>query len=337
MKKLKRSWENNQLLIYRKENMTKITKLSNIIIGQEYEANIVIDKILSEGDSSTRKPISFSCRIEESGSILKLSSWQYSDLELYKKLIETHTICELTFFSKMYKDVPSFSVVRLLETEKVSNLPVKNIKQEYFKKEITDLVNLVKDKDYKNLLTKLVLNNANYFEWPAAYSVHHAFPGGLALHSFSVTEISLKIAETYSYSNIDKDIIITGALLHDIGKLKEYTSSGNFSFAGTFLSHLVIGIEMIDDACKELNINSDDNKILFIKHIIASHHGKLEFGSPVPPKTIEAQIISQADNADSKIESIQEALELSTDNEKEIFTAPIKALENSKVYIPRKK
>ena len=315
----------------------KISNTAGIQPYEKYEADIVIDRIDREGDAESKKPIILNCRFEQSGNNLRLTTWEYGALENFKKIVENHHVCNISFTAKIYNESISFNLSTYRDTGKITKLESKEISVNFYESEINKMIEMVKNNNYKKLLKDLI--TSDFYVWPAAYSVHHAFAGGLALHSYSVAKTSMYISDVYKNSNIDMDVLITGSLLHDIGKLLEYTKTGKITMKGQLFSHIVLGIEMIDKSCEKLNINQDGDDILKLKHIIASHHGKLEFGSPITPKTIEAFIVSQADNGDSKIEAIQEAFDASDNsylNEEE-FTGPIKALEGGKVLLPKKK
>ena len=140
---------------------------------------------------------------------------------------------------------------------------------------------------------------------PAAKKMHHAYIGGLLEHTLSMATLAEKIAG--HYSGIDRDLLITGAILHDIGKTREleYTFKIDYSDQGRLLSHIVIGLEMV--ANKLVNINDfPEEQELLLKHMIVSHHGTQEFGSPEPPKTIEAVLLNYIDEMDSKVKGIRD-------------------------------
>lgn len=313
----------------------KISNTVSIQPYEKYEADIVLDRIEHEGVPESKKPIILNCRFEQTGKVFKLTTWEYSSLNNFKKLVDNHHICNISFTAKIYNDIISFNLNTYKDTGKDSKLEVKNLSTDFYENEIKKMISNVSNEKYKKILEKMIVGD--FYVWPAAYSMHHAFPGGLALHSYSVTRIALTTAETYSYSKINKDLLITGSLLHDIGKLKEYSQNGNTTINGNLIAHLVLGIEMINDTCRELNIDPNDEDIVLLKHIILSHHGKYEYGSPVLPKSIEAYIISQADNTDSKVEAIEEAFE-NNDNgffNEDAFTQPIKAMEGRKFLLPK--
>jgi len=149
---------------------------------------------------------------------------------------------------------------------------------------------------------------------PAAKKMHHAYIGGLLEHTLSMTTLADKIAG--HYSGINRDLLIAGAILHDIGKTKEleYTLNLDYSDEGRFLSHIVIGLEMIQAKLAQIEDFPDQLELL-LKHMIVSHHGTREFGSPEPPKTVEAVLLNYIDEMDSKVKGIRDFIASEDPNE----------------------
>ena len=141
----------------------------------------------------------------------------------------------------------------------------------------------------------------------AAKSVHHGFIGGLLEHTLSVTRLCDNAAKHYPFLN--RDLLISGAMLHDIGKTRELSAfpQNDYTDAGQLLGHIIIGSQMVEehmaaiDGCPERLHNE-------LIHLILSHHGELEFGSPKKPALIEAMVLSMMDNLDAKVETMYEAL-----------------------------
>ncbi|MBF0120210.1 MAG: HD domain-containing protein [Desulfobacterales bacterium] len=159
---------------------------------------------------------------------------------------------------------------------------------------------------------------------PAAKRMHHAYLGGLLEHSLSTALLAEKIAG--HYSGIDLDLLLTAAILHDIGKIREfeYQFTIGYSDEGRLLSHIIIGIQMIDEKIRQVENFSDEHAIL-LRHMIISHHGTREYGSPEPPKTIEAVLLNYIDEIDSKVNGIREFI--AQDNSNENWTSYHKVLE----------
>jgi 3'-5' exoribonuclease len=146
---------------------------------------------------------------------------------------------------------------------------------------------------------------AAYCRAPAAKLMHHAYIGGLLEHSLSMAVLSEMIAG--HYSGVDRDLLLAGVILHDVGKTRElaYSNRIDYTDEGRLLSHIVIGLSMLDEKLKQLPDFPQDQARL-LKHMIISHHGAREFGSPEPPKTIEAVLLNYIDEMDSRVNSIRE-------------------------------
>ncbi|MDH7507020.1 MAG: HD domain-containing protein [Candidatus Thermoplasmatota archaeon] len=161
----------------------------------------------------------------------------------------------------------------------------------------------------------------NYCHSPSAITHHHNYVGGNLEHTIGVLRLCKNICEMYE--GINKDLVITGAILHDIGKLKEYETKAAIEKTdeGNFIGHIVLGDRWVREKISQLKDKGKDfEKELEDKlcHIILSHHGKYEFGSPRMPKTIEAVVVHAADFMDSQvknfIQNIQEGRRISEDD-----------------------
>jgi 3'-5' exoribonuclease len=159
---------------------------------------------------------------------------------------------------------------------------------------------------------------------PAAKKMHHAYIGGLLEHTLSMAILADKIAG--HYGGVDREMLIAGAILHDIGKIKEfqYQTKIDYTDAGRLINHIPIALKMIDDKLGQIN-DFPSEIALLIKHMVVSHHGLREFGSPEIPKTIEAVLLHYIDEIDSKTHAIREFME--NEESKEPWTAYHRLLE----------
>ena len=147
-----------------------------------------------------------------------------------------------------------------------------------------------------------------YGECPASLAGHHAALGGLLQHTTEVATIARAISRVCS---ADQDLVLAGVLLHDIGKLEAYSWQGSFEMTvpGSLLGHVVLGSLMLDRRTgEEENPPCSEDELMILHHLILSHHGKQEFGAPVVPMTLEAEVLHYADNASAKTASMAEAL-----------------------------
>lgn len=143
---------------------------------------------------------------------------------------------------------------------------------------------------------------------PAGKSIHHPYLGGLLEHTLSLLKLILKVVE--NYQGIDVDLLLIGGFLHDIGKVYEFSfdRAVQYTDQGQLLGHLVMEVEIVSEKIKAIP-DFPEELAMLVKHMIVSHHGSLEFGSPKLPQTLEAVILHYLDDLDGKIQSIQSLLE----------------------------
>jgi len=149
-------------------------------------------------------------------------------------------------------------------------------------------------------------NEAKLRIWPAAQTVHHAYRGGMLEHILQIARTAMMLADAY---RADADIVLAGAVLHDIGKLEElnYDNATAYSREGYMLGHIPLGMVMVRDAARAIP-DFPQALLTQIEHIVLSHHGSLEYGSPVEPMTVEAFILAMADDLDAKLHQLRSAV-----------------------------
>lgn len=184
-------------------------------------------------------------------------------------------------------------------------------------KELTALISTIKEPHLKTLAENYFIRDKEFVKrfvnHSAAKSVHHGFVGGLLEHTLGV----MKLCDFYCtrYAMLNRDLLITAALFHDIGKTKELSTfpANDYTDAGQLIGHIVIGVEMIHDGIKNIPGFPEllENEL---KHCIVAHHGELEYGSPKKPALMEALALNLADNTDAKMETMTEIFEGAGDN-----------------------
>jgi len=176
----------------------------------------------------------------------------------------------------------------------------------------------VTDPDIKRLLVTLVQEHGEQLRvWPAARQIHHAYRSGLLEHILKIMDIGGYLAERYEAR---RDLVIAGALVHDIGKLQEldYHVAIDYSLEGNLVGHIVLGARLVRDAIGRLP-GFPGELATEIEHLILSHHGAKERGSPVAPMTAEAFILAAADEIDARLHQVRRHVDL--DNTDGRFTA----------------
>ena len=143
---------------------------------------------------------------------------------------------------------------------------------------------------------------------PAAKSIHHAWIGGLIEHVLSLMTLARFTAR--HYPEVDEDLLLTGVVLHDIGKIYELTYDRGFGYSdeGQLIGHILIALRMLDEKARQVPGFPPKLRLL-VEHLIASHHGLMEFGSPKVPCFLEAMLLHHLDNLDSKMETVRNVVE----------------------------
>lgn len=182
-----------------------------------------------------------------------------------------------------------------------------------------------------NRIVRHILNKYqhDFFEFPAAKSNHHAFYGGLAYHTISMLKIAQSLAEIYP--SLNKSLLYGGLILHDIGKVIELSgpTATQYTTEGKLIGHIVIINDEILKACMELSIDETDEDVLLLRHMVLSHHGLLEYGSPVKPSIKEAEVLHHIDLIDAKMNMMTNELEKTVPGE---FSTKIWAMDNRSFY-----
>lgn len=187
------------------------------------------------------------------------------------------------------------------------------------------------DSDLKRIVTAILDDNRlALLYWPAAFKLHHAVRGGLLLHTLSIVRLAEGVCKVYPF--VDRELLISGAILHDIAKLSEFKVADTgiatgYSAEGNLLGHLAMGAMVIDKYAEKLNINP--KTAMLLEHMVLSHHGEPEFGAAVRPMFIEAELLSELDLMDSRIYEMREAVSAAPPED---FSARVWAMDNRKLY-----
>lgn len=180
----------------------------------------------------------------------------------------------------------------------------------------------------RNLLQK---HREAFFTYPAAKTNHHAFAGGLSFHTLSM--LRLGKAVVHQYDGINAPLLYAGTILHDVGKTTELSGpvSTSYTVAGNLVGHISIVDGEIVAACQTLKIDPNQEDVLMLRHMILSHHGLLEYGSPVRPRMLEAEILHRLDEMDASIMMVKGALEHTESGE---FSERIFGMDQRSFYKP---
>jgi 3'-5' exoribonuclease len=209
-----------------------------------------------------------------------------------------------------YRDNPQIKVDRLRkakedELDLSDFLPISDKDLDALFEEFKKVVITIKD-SYLRKLLELLLEDSHLMEkmkiTPGGKLWHHAYVGGLLAHTINVVWICEKAAGMYDLVN--RDLLITGALVHDMGKVLTYSAKGYFDYTdeGRLVGHIVAGVELVNEKMRAID-SFPPNLAMQLKHLILSHQGQLEYASPVVPQTLEAIILHYADEMDAKADA----------------------------------
>ncbi len=179
-------------------------------------------------------------------------------------------------------------------------------------KQLVDFISSIENKYIKQLLTNIFINDKevaeNFKKHTAAKAMHHNYMGGLIEHTISIATICDFFAK--HYENVNRDVLVASALLHDIAKLKELTNFPNVDYTddGELLGHIVMGSELIGKEADKIDGFPHQLRTI-LQHNLLSHHGEYEYGSPKLPRTMEAFLLHCADDTDAKFKMFETAVE----------------------------
>ncbi|EEI70269.1 3'-5' exoribonuclease YhaM family protein [Lentilactobacillus hilgardii] len=214
-----------------------------------------------------------------------------------------------------YKDTPQIKIYEMRLTKAnephdplmfVKRAPMTSQEmKDYINQTIFEITNATYNRIVRALLNR---HAKSFFSYPAAKSNHHDFAGGLAFHTISILRLAHSVVK--QYPDIDAPLLYAGAVLHDLGKTVELSGpvGTEYTLAGNLLGHLSIIDAEIVEAADKLGIDGQNEDLLLLRHMVLSHHGLLEYGSPERPKLLEAEILHDLDELDASIMMIQGAL-----------------------------
>ena len=262
------------------------------------------------------KPFLSGVLADRSGTI-DLKVWDYSG-PISANPADTGRIVKIRGQVSEFKGAPQLTAGRIRMADgndqyDVSALvPVAPIDPDERLQEIRRLIDSMEDADYQSVARTMLERHLEAFRSiPAAKSVHHSFLSGLLMHTSNMLRLADYLSGLYA-GIIDRSLLLTGTLLHDFAKEREFTFSGlgmvtDYSLSGQLIGHLVMGAQEVQQCAESLGLPQE--KSLLLQHMILSHHGEPDFGAAVRPMCAEAELLSLIDLVDSRMEIYAEALQ----------------------------
>lgn len=207
------------------------------------------------------------------------------------------------------------------------------MRRDAIEEEINEALFLIREPNITRVVRKILsMVEEDFYTYPAAKRHHHAMVGGLSYHTVSMVKIARSLLKIYP--ELNASLLIAGIVLHDIGKTIELSGpiSTEYTLKGKLMGHIVIMSELIDKACHDININPEMESIVLLKHVVLAHHGKMEYGSPVAPQILEAELIHQIDMMDANLNMMLTATSKIEGGE---FSEPVFALDKRQFYKPK--
>ncbi len=261
----------------------------------------------------------------------------WNNLIHLKNNFEEGDFVKITGESNFYNDnwqiiIKDIKKIDSSSIDKTQFLPSSKRSRETMKKELFVLINSVGNQSLKKLLLS-IFENKDFLDKfciaPAAKAMHHAYIGGLLEHTVSVSKLAKELGEYYK--DIDRDLLLSCALLHDIGKVYELDPvTFNYTTEGKLIGHIVIGYSIVQNRIKGMKSISEERSMNLL-HCILSHHGEYEYGSPKQPKTKEAILFNLIDVLDSRMQPVSEVKANANSNWSDI----VKIIGKS-IYVPKK-
>ena len=287
------------------------TMISELEVGQQYSLKLAV---LSASVRETKAKRAFlALELYDGKEKITGNLWDWDG----KYFPEKNSVVTLTAVVTEWQGTKQLNIKDMLKDE---NTPITDFMPQPpsdIDEAFSEAYNLAQDISDATLrrLCRVILRDMST-QWritPGAISVHHAYAAGTLIHSLSVAKIAKNIALQIPEANVD--LASAGGLLHDVGKLLAYkldVISCEMTDEGKMFDHLILGANLIIDYAKYLdfwNDSTEGEKVNLLRHIILSHHGKLEYGSPVTPMCLEAYIVHYADMIDATTEMIRAAAE----------------------------
>ncbi len=298
----------------------------------------IIGQLLVSGVTKgvTEKGMSYlNVTFQDKSGTIEAKKWEASDEDFL--ILVPGTVVNVDGRINLYKGVNQMKIQEVRKIDDISEIDLSNFQRvsplplNEMKERLDKYLNSFKDKDVEKI-TRAVISHFydKYVTYPAAVKIHHEFGSGILHHSLAMADLAEDVAKRYP--QVDRDLLVAGALMHDIGKTVEYENPlmPAQTVEGKLCGHIAIMYAEFKKIVDELDIKSEVPVLL--EHMILAHHGKLEWGSPVQPATREAWLLSQIDLIDSHMMVLDKALEPIKEGE---FTPRLWVMDDVSFYKPK--
>lgn len=301
-------------------------------IGETFDGFMLI-KEARKGTASNGKPFLTLFFTDATGEIeAKLWDVKTGDVETYTEKKVVKLVGDIhEFRGQAQLRIKSIRLAQTADGVRISDFLEKApVSKEELQDELNGAIFEMQNPNIQRIVRAFIKKYQNQlFDYPAASKNHHAYVSGLAHHIVTMLKIARSLCEIYPQLN--KDLLYAGVILHDIGKIHELTGpvATSYTVEGTLLGHISIMVSEIEEMAQQLEISGEE--VVVLQHIVLSHHGYPEWGSPKRPQIMEAEILHFIDLIDAKVNALSRALDKTKPGE---FTERLFALDNRSFYKP---
>lgn len=301
-------------------------------IGETFDGFMLI-KEARKGTASNGKPFLTLFFTDATGEIeAKLWDVKTGDVETYTEKKVVKLVGDIhEFRGQAQLRIKSIRLAQTADGVRISDFLEKApVSKEELQDELNGAIFEMQNPNIQRIVRAFIKKYQNQlFDYPAASKNHHAYVSGLAHHIVTMLKIARSLCKIYPQLN--KDLLYAGVILHDIGKIHELTGpvATSYTVEGTLLGHISIMVSEIEEIAQQLEISGEE--VVVLQHIVLSHHGYPEWGSPKRPQVMEAEILHFIDLIDAKVNALSRALDKTKPGE---FTERLFALDNRSFYKP---
>ena len=312
-----------------------MTKIRELVLDQEFTGFYLIKNADVRLAKNGKKFIAFT--FQDTSGTIDGKFWDASEEEIQR--FAAGKVVALQGKREVYNGNPQVKIMHLRLTkidepgEPTLYMERAPLKKEAMEEEINKTLFEITNPNW-NRIVRFLLNKyqKEFFDFPAAKRNHHAFASGLAYHTVSMLRLGKAIVA--EYPELNSSLLYAGIILHDLGKVLELYGpmSTEYTLAGNLVGHLVLVDEEIVKACIALKFDENKEDIVVLRHMVLSHHGLLEYGSPVRPRIMEAEILHQIDNLDASMQMMLTSIRQTTPGE---YSDRIFGMDNRSFYVPK--
>ncbi len=300
--------------------------------GEKLTLKLLISQI-NKGVTNKGAPY-LSFVLQDKTGIMDAKYWSVKEqeLELYKPGMICSFNCDILLHNKQLQiRIQSMEMVDRSQEDLAQYVRSSPISKQVLKDEIYDVIQKMNNSVYRNITLHIIQEvEKDFFTYPAASRIHHDFVGGLATHVLGMIKLGQAICTLYP--SLDADLLMSGIILHDVGKLDELSGPviTEYTLEGKLLGHISMMQAKVSEVANQLGIK--ETEVTLLRHMILSHHGQYEYGSPVLPMLAEAEMLNYIDNMDARMNIMEKAFAQTLPGE---FTPRLFALENRMMYKPK--